>query len=149
MDAQPNALIELYPSVSTVTNLIGKRIKEGLVAANKKAADLARALDTTPQAVGGWIKTGRIDKKKIPRVAKFLGLTTDQLLGYDRDFRDAERADEILGANPELMERWPFHIEIARFDALSDHDKGRIEGYIEATIAAAEAATSRLNRKAG
>ncbi|WAL81338.1 LexA family transcriptional regulator [Pandoraea sp. XJJ-1] len=76
---------------------VAARLKTALKASEKKAADLARALRVTPQAVSGWLKTGRIDKAKIPEVARELGVTSDYLL-----------AGETMRSNvaePELRQR--------------------------------------------
>jgi len=43
-------------------------------------AEIARAANVTPQAVNGWLNTGRIGKDKLQIIARVLGLSLDQLL---------------------------------------------------------------------
>jgi phage repressor protein C with HTH and peptisase S24 domain len=54
------------------------RLKKALQAAHMTGAELARALDETPQSVHSWLKTGRINKQKLAKVAKATGAD----LGY-------------------------------------------------------------------
>lgn len=54
-------------------NEMKRRLAEALRDAdNVSKADLARATSTTPQAVNGWFKTGRVDKKHLSAIADLL-----------------------------------------------------------------------------
>lgn len=44
-------------------------------------ADIARAMGVSPQAVGGWLKTGRIGKKTLVRLAELTRFPVVRLLG--------------------------------------------------------------------
>lgn len=59
-------------------------IKRGLAAAlkksGKKKAHLARDIDESPQAVGGWLSTGKISKESLTKFAKACAVTTDYIL---------------------------------------------------------------------
>lgn len=46
-------------------------------APNVKAAAIARACSVKPQAVSGWTRTGRIDKKHLATLASMTGTTLD------------------------------------------------------------------------
>jgi phage repressor protein C with HTH and peptisase S24 domain len=49
------------------------RLKKALQASKKTAADVAREMDESPQAVHGWLKTGRIRKTKLAGFARVTG----------------------------------------------------------------------------
>ena len=72
---------------------VAARLKTALKTSDKKAADLARALKVTPQAVSGWLRTGRIDKTKIPEVARELGVTSDYLLAGEMGHQNVVEPD--------------------------------------------------------
>lgn len=46
-------------------------------------ADLARAFAVTPQAVNGWLKTGRIGKGRLLKLARLTGRPASYFLGAD------------------------------------------------------------------
>ena len=62
---------------------IGKRIEAALEQARpKKVAQtaVAKACNVTKQAVSGWIKTGKVDKKHLPVIAAMTGVDLNWLL---------------------------------------------------------------------
>lgn len=59
---------------------IGDRIKSALKSRGLTNADLARACDVTPQAVGSWVKSGKIDKKHLPVIARICSTSLDWLM---------------------------------------------------------------------
>ena len=63
---------------------LGQRFKEALKARNWKPAEIARAVDTSPQTVNNWIKRG-VSKDYAIRVAGILGVTVDSIstLSFD------------------------------------------------------------------
>jgi phage repressor protein C with HTH and peptisase S24 domain len=67
--------MHLTPNEETVVTSLAPnlelaiRLKRALTSAKMSAADLARALDESPQAVHGWLKTGRIKKTKLAAFA--------------------------------------------------------------------------------
>jgi hypothetical protein len=58
---------------------IAGRLREILQVAGRKTA-IAKECKVSDQAVTGWIKTGRIDKKHLPIIAKMSGKTVDWIL---------------------------------------------------------------------
>lgn len=59
-----------------------ERIKPALQGVNQ--ASLAAACGVTPQAVNGWKKTGRIDKRHLQTIARFTGRPVEYFLGTDQ-----------------------------------------------------------------
>lgn len=95
---------------------IGERLRVAMEEARVKNTELAELTDVTLQAVGAWIKTGRIDRKHWPTICERLGITLDWLmLGHepkhpfgvsepaatyqDQEIRKA--LDEFAAASPE------------------------------------------------
>lgn len=50
-----------------------KRALDAAALAGKSKADLARHCNVTPQAVNGWLRTGRITKSNLERATGFFG----------------------------------------------------------------------------
>lgn len=63
---------------------LAKRLREALAAAEITPAELARRLKRSPQAVNGWLTTGRISKDRLAAFAKETGEDLDYLLGGER-----------------------------------------------------------------
>jgi transcriptional regulator with XRE-family HTH domain len=50
-----------------------ERIRTAIEASDHSQASIAAAFGVTEQAVSGWIRTGKIDKRKLPKLAKLTG----------------------------------------------------------------------------
>ena len=61
---------------------IAELIKAGIESSGISRAELARRCEVTPQAINGWLKTGRIAKTKIPLIAQILGIPMLDLLQH-------------------------------------------------------------------
>lgn len=59
---------------------IGSRIEAAMQDAGLTKTQLAKKLNTSPQAVYGWVKTDRIKKENLSRLALILGVSTDYLV---------------------------------------------------------------------
>lgn len=59
---------------------ISDRIRQALKDAKISQADIARELDVTPQAVNGWLTTGRIGKASLRELAKHTRKPLDYFL---------------------------------------------------------------------
>jgi len=68
------------PAVKTA-DVIAERIKPALQGVN--LTSLAAACGVTRQAVDGWKRTGRIDKRHLQTIAKFTGRPVEHFLGTD------------------------------------------------------------------
>lgn len=81
----------MLPTKKPTAPDVAARLRDALSKSSKKGVDLARALNVTPQAVSGWLRTGRIDKARIPEVARELGVTSDYLLAGETTAMRDER----------------------------------------------------------
>lgn len=98
-------------------------VRDWLVAAvtkpGKKPADLARHCEVSPQAVNGWLRTGRITKKNLEKATAFFG-----------------HGPSFTGSVPLLREPissygWPFKsIELSEVTALPAKRLLRLENLI-------------------
>jgi len=113
---------------------------------------VANACGVTKQAVQGWLRTGRIDKKHLPKLSEISGKPLSWWL--DANNSEIDRAsiakDEI---NEELapyrVSEWPFRtITAADYYSLSDYQRGMIEGYIKSQIKDALEVKSQENKNA-
>lgn len=59
---------------------MGRRIKAAIDGGPVNQAAVALAFDITEQAVSGWIKTGKVDKRKLPQLAKLTGVPLSYFL---------------------------------------------------------------------
>lgn len=87
---------------------IGSRIETAMQDAGLTKAQVATKLNTSPQAVYGWVKTDRIRKDNLSRLALILGVSTDWLVfgeGY------------TPGRTQELAQEWSSNA--ARSEALN------------------------------
>lgn len=60
--------------------VLGEKIRARLATQGIKHAEFARALGMTPQAVNGWFRTSRVDKKHLGPIADYLGVGVEWLL---------------------------------------------------------------------
>lgn len=87
---------------------LGSRIKSAMKDANLTATEVAKRLGTTPQAVYGWVKTGRITKENLSKLALLLSVSTDWL-AVGRGYTPSR--------SPEAAPEWSSNS--ARMDALN------------------------------
>ena len=62
---------------------IGEKLEFLLKKQNKTQAQLAKYLGVDVSTISAWKKRNSISKKYIPKVAEYLGVSTDYLLGND------------------------------------------------------------------
>ena len=60
-----------------------EKIKSLIKEKKIKKSDLAKYLNITPQRLNNWFLRGNIPSEYIPKIANFLGVSTDYLLGND------------------------------------------------------------------
>lgn len=87
---------------------------EHVAKSGKTPADLARHCKVTPQAVNGWLRTGRITKKNLELAAQFFGagpsftrqahLAREPQAIYGWPFKGIA-AEEIAALQPKLLAR--------------------------------------------
>ena len=64
---------------------LGQRIEEALANTGLKQAKIAELMNVTPQAVNKWIKTGRISKENLRKLAKITGAPLTWLISGNND----------------------------------------------------------------
>jgi transcriptional regulator with XRE-family HTH domain len=94
---------EMASSRTTDAELLGARIAAAFAACGSRQAEVRRAicqeLGISPQALSGWIKTGRISKGKLPIVAKHTGQSVDYFLGMaDMTAQDEQEVQLVLAS---------------------------------------------------
>lgn len=102
----------------------------------KTATALATHCGVSPQAVNGWLKTGRITKSNLTRAVEFFG--------HGPDFVQPARR---LAHTYSVADRWPFtRITFERFSRLLPPQRDRIEAYAEGVLSEFEASTHGRNK---
>lgn len=92
-------------------------------AVGKHQAGLAAFCRVSPQAVHGWVKTGRITKSNLEVAALYFG--------HGPSFRHGGVAAREPG-----LEAWPFpRIARSRWNRLSDDDRAHIEEIVSREVA--------------
>lgn len=85
--------------------------------------ELAALAGTSPQAVSGWIKTGRISKTNMAHVCRYFNAQPLFLKA------GANEVQEISISYKVKSERWPFDVlDLDAVNALSKADLLRLEG---------------------
>jgi phage repressor protein C with HTH and peptisase S24 domain len=76
---------------------LARRLKAAITAAPISQEAIAEEFGVTPQAVSGWIRTGKIGKDKLPRLASLLGRELSFFMP------DAEQAQEDETEWPNIL----------------------------------------------
>lgn len=92
---------------------LGNRIKKALQDAGKTQAELAEHCGVSAQAVNSWLKTGRVSKGRLDRIARFTNRDLSYLLsdknlltGLAIEEQDADAVRAFLSANTSWRELW-------------------------------------------
>jgi len=101
---------------------IGERIAHYREAAGLNQSELARRLGVTPQSVQKWESGGAPRTRRLEQIAETLEIPVGNLVG--RPSESAKTAGE-----------WPFErFTLEDWAALSERDKGKVEGYAESLL---------------
>ena len=103
----------------------GSRLAEALLMAGKERQDLADAISVSVQAIGQVImgKTKALTAENSERAARFLGVNPYWLATGE------ESSSPVAGSE------WPFTaITQEQWNALTDSQKGRVEGFAEGVL---------------
>lgn len=105
---------------------IAARLKSAIAAAKVPKTALATACGVSDQAVTGWTKTGRINKKNLPAIAQALGVSVDWLLtGREPPSGSTDAANEEALSRQE-------QIILELFRDLTDDQKAEVVRSLEA-----------------
>lgn len=112
-----------------------------------KQVVFAKAVDIDPTTVSRWFMKGpgrkRIGDRSAEKIEQKLNLPTGSLLSPGKEPVVPQRSSVVriaaLAARESAGSGWPFAFPRARFDALSESEKGQVEGYIKRMIEEFEA----------
>lgn len=117
---------------------IRTKLAEVLQTSSLRQADIAEACGVSKQAIQGWIKTGRIDKKHLPALASISGRPLSWWL--DAEESNAQPSDQAL---LDTLQGWRFKASsrsqkvidqlcvLAQKNALRDEDWNLIEQMVK------------------
>lgn len=94
---------------------IAKLIRDKVRHDRGKQAELAKACGVTPQAITGWIKTGKVAKKHYPTISRVLGVPLKALHGETYAINEPETEYKPISAAlpyedkdiDDLVDWWP------------------------------------------
>lgn len=119
-------VVPVAPTIQYMSNL-GDNIIRARTAKGWSQEELARRAGIS-QGTIGHLESGRNStSRKLPEIARALGLTVEQLVGGQIDERRLERP-------PEIPPAWPFKIPLGKVLALPLPKRERIEGFIVAVV---------------
>lgn len=88
MPNETKAMLPNNEQPATTAELMAKKIAEAIKVTGVRPIDIARACGKSKQAVTGWIKTGRIDKMHLPKLAELTNLPLEWWLGTNQPTSD-------------------------------------------------------------
>lgn len=157
---QSKALADTAPAtydeaMLSTSERMAEKLKQALKTKGMSQVAFATACGVSKQAVQSWIKTGRIDKKHLPKFVEVLGLPLNWWLGaeastYPPAAMAIEPANIITDTDTPsyALSKWPFtSISPSEYNRLSDRQTGMVEGYIRALLMDAE--SSKRNGTTG
>lgn len=151
------ALPSLHPStydkaMLSTSAALAQRLAAALEEGRISQVRVATECGVTKQAVQGWLRTGRIDKKHLPKLSELTGKPlawwlSGQEVNADSAPHTPAGAQEELA--PYRVQQWPFRsITAAEYYSLSEYQRGMIEGHIKAQIKDASQVKSHANKNA-
>lgn len=100
---------------------------------------IAARCNVSKQAVQGWKKTGRIDKRHLPALSELSEIPLPWWLDPSQTtyMKPQEQpSDAPVAMEPQRQYRnppWPFlSVSVEQYGTLSDHQKSMVEGFIRA-----------------
>ncbi|MCM2575131.1 helix-turn-helix domain-containing protein [Achromobacter xylosoxidans] len=109
-------------------NTYGSRLEQALQLAGRERIELANAIDVSVQAIGQVIagKTKALTAENSAKAARFLKVDAYWLATGEGN----AQGQDVPGAAP-----WPFTaITAEQWNALSEAQRGRVEGFAEAML---------------
>lgn len=114
LEAKSQALLSLQDKAGLYLVIMDKenRLKTARKAAKLTQAQVAEALEITPQAVSGWERGGRPDQDKVADLARLYkksvewileGKEIDQAVSPDEDVRSEDVAGELDDHSPKVL----------------------------------------------
>ena len=73
---------------------LAAKLEMAIKAKGLTKAEVARKLETTPQAVNGWVKKGQISKDNLTALANLLGRTVDSIINDNAVLKDSNNVQE-------------------------------------------------------
>lgn len=121
---------------------MAEKLKTALAARGLSQKEFAERCGASKQAVQGWIKTGRVDKKHLPKFVEVLKYPLEWWLDGTIAAPSTKKS-QITEPEPAYTLHWPFsNISRAEYETLNDHQKGMVEGFIKGLLKPAAPAKS-------
>jgi phage repressor protein C with HTH and peptisase S24 domain len=74
---------------------MAKRVREAIERSGHTQESIATAFGVTEQAVSGWVRTGKIDKRKLPRLAELTGVALGTFMSGATTSTSALSGDDV------------------------------------------------------
>lgn len=133
--ALPACGVGLYDQAMLSTAAtVADKLRLALREAGVTQTQVAQYCGVTKQAVQGWIKTGRIDKQRLPKLAEITG----RPLSWWLDGKEAESTAHLTmeSAKEYSISEWPFEsITPGEYNRLTSRQRALVEGYVRGLLA--------------
>lgn len=114
----------------TDSAVVSRWLRDAMARRKSTMAALAEACGVRPQAVYGWLKTGRITKRNLATAAAFLQVPPP----FAEPERPAAQFSVVSAEEPEAAYGWPFPmLDQAAVLRCTRADLNRLEGALIAT----------------
>ena len=71
--------------IDSSPDAVARRLAEAFRVSGVRKAEVAEAVGVSPQAITGWLHTGKIARERIPAITKVLGCSSQWLLDGQPD----------------------------------------------------------------
>ena len=131
------------------------KLKAALASRGMSQVAFAEKCGVSKQAVQSWVKTGRVDKKHLPKFVEVLGYPLEWWLDPDATTNDSHRSPpppahhvKEQEPTPYSLSSWPFiSISPSEYACLTERQMGSVEGYVRALLN--ESAPAKRNGTTG
>lgn len=122
----------------TTSEKLARKLIFAMGKAKLTGVEVAAACGVTKQAVQGWKKTGRIDKKHLPALSEATQLPLSWWLELDDETKDGDRPLELAARErrPNYgTPSWPFKaVSPQDYGQLSSAQQHLVEGFIKGLL---------------
>lgn len=132
---------------------MAEKLKEALKTRGLSQVAFAELCGVSKQAVQSWVKTGRVDKKHLPKFVEVLAYPLEWWLGAEvSGTQHTQPTPPLIARETDeraySLSQWPFiSITQSEYARLSERQMGSVEGYVRALLN--ESAPAKRNGTTG
>lgn len=128
--------IAYHEAMLSTSEKLAVRLKQAVKESGLSQVAIAEKCAVSKQAVSGWLKTGRIDKQHLLKVAGITSRAMSWFVEEVEQYAYVQGGHKVTdeGKNP-TPSCWPFvSISATEYGCLSERQKGLVEGYVKGLL---------------